>query len=60
MLPISIRSATELETAEPTQLAGVALRRRAINYDVSGCGVQGSEFKPHAGNNICFTFIVCD
>ena len=38
----------------------VALRRRAINYDVSGCGVQGSEFKPHAGNNIFFTFIVCD
>ena len=27
---------------------------------VSGCGVQGSEFKPHAGNNIFFTFIVCD
>ena len=49
MLFISIRSAarytTELETAEPTQLGDVALRRRAINYDVSGCGVQGSEFK---------------
>ena len=29
--------------------------------NVSGyCGVQGSEFKPHAGNNIFFTFIVCD
>ena len=55
-----IRSAasytTELETAEPTHLGGVALRRRAINYDVSGCGVQGSEFKPHAGNNIFFHF----
>ena len=54
------RSTTELETAEPTQLGGVALRRRPINYDISGCGVQGSEFKPHAGNNIFFTFIVCD
>ena len=35
MLFISIRSAarktTELETAEPTQLGDVALRRRAIN-----------------------------
>ena len=51
---------TELETAEPTQLGGIALRRRPINYDVNGCGVQGSEFKPHAGNNIFFTFIVCD
>ena len=30
-----------------------------IHYDVSGCGVQGSEFNPHAGNNILFTFIVC-
>ena len=64
MLFISIRSAarktTELETAEPAQLGGVALRRRAINYDVSGCGVQGSEFKPHAGTKIVFTFIVCD
>ena len=64
MLFISIRSAasytTELETAEPTQLGGVALRRRPINYDVSGCRVQGSEFKPHAGNSIFFTFIVCD
>ena len=34
--------------------------RRAINCDVSCCGVQGSEFKSHAGNNIIFTFIVCD
>ena len=54
------RYTIELETAEPTQLGGVTLRRRAINYDVSVCGVQGSEFKPHARNNIFFTFIVCD
>ena len=54
------RQTTELETAEPTQLGGIALTRRAINYDVRGCGVQGSEFKPRAGNNIFFTFIVCD
>ena len=47
---------TELEIAEPTQLGGVALRRRDINVDVSGCVVQGSECKPHAGNNICFHF----
>ena len=46
------RYTTELETAEPIQLGGVALRRRPFNYDVNGCGVQGSEFKPHAGNNI--------
>ena len=54
------RYTIELETAEPTQLGGVALRRRAINYDVSVCGVQGSEFKPHARNSIVFSFIVCD
>ena len=64
MLFISIRSAarytTELETAEPSQLGGVAVSRMAINYDVSGCVVQVYEFKPHAGNNIFFTFIVSD
>ena len=60
MDPLCGQITTELETAEPTQLGGVALRRRAIHYDVGGCGVQGSEFKPHAGNNIFVTFIVCD
>ena len=54
------RYTIELETAEPTQLGGVALRRGAIIYDVSVCGVQGSEFKPHARKNIFFTFVVCD
>ena len=42
------------------RMGGVALRCRDINYDFRGCGVQGSEFKPHAGNNIFFTFIVCN
>ena len=58
MDPLCGQKTTELETAVPTQLGGVALRRWAINYDVSGCGVQGSEFKPHAGNNIFFTFLL--
>ena len=49
-----------METVDPNRLGGVALTRRPVNYDVSACGVQGSEFKPHAGNNIFFTFIVCD
>ena len=54
------RQTTELETAEQTELGGVALTRRPINYGVSACGVQGSEFKPHAGNNIFFNFIFYD
>ena len=51
---------TKLEAAERSQLGGVVVRRLAINYDVGGCGVQVYEFKPHAGNNVFFTFIVCD
>ena len=58
MLFTSIRSATsyttELDTEESNQLGGVAV------YDISGCGVQVYQFKPHAGNNIFFTVIVCD
>ena len=48
---------TELDNAEPTKLGGVALTRRAINYDVSDCGVQGSEFKPRAGK-ISFSLLL--
>ena len=63
MLFTSIRYAarytTKLEAAEPTQLGGVAVGRLVNNYDVGGCGVQ-YEFKPHAGNNGFFTFIVRD
>ena len=64
MLFTSIRYAasytTKLEAAEPSQLGVVAVRRLAIDYDVGGCGLQVYEFKPDAGNNVFFTFIVCD
>ena len=65
MLFTSIRYAarytTKLEAAEPSQLVGVAARRLVINFDVGGCGVQVYyEFKPRAGNDVFFTFIVCD
>ena len=64
MLFTSIRYAarctTKLEAAEPSHMGGVAVRRLAINYDVGGCGGQVYKFKPHAGNNVFFTFIVCD
>ena len=54
------RYTTKLEAVESSQLGGVEVRRLAINYDVGGCGVQVYESKSHAGNNVFFTFIVCD
>ena len=63
MLFTSIRYAasntTKLEAAEPSQLAGVAVRRMPIDYDVGGCGVQVYEFKRHAGNNGFFFHFYC-
>ena len=62
MLFTSIRYAarytTTLEAAEPSQLGGVAVRRRAINYDVGGCVVQIYEFKPRVGNNFFFSLLL--
>ena len=63
MLFTSIRAAaarwtTELEAAEPSQVGGLAVTRRAIDYDVTHFSEPGSN--PIQGTIFCFTFIVCD